>query len=227
MLQLNFLMLLQKKGKRNGGGRRKENTIKQYTDGSRNQTLRGNGSLPQQNKQIAMTNFLDIEGAFNSARTDSLVEALASREIRVTLYQQVKASLENRVVISITDEATLVAKPGRGCPQADQPNSKLLDELSSCRGPFLPRIRGRSGEPLVQLRKTSINAMKCQFYKKTNLRELQPVRLTGLQILMAKEAKYVGGYLGLKAHKPGRHINGHRRTQKNVWSKLGTQSQDH
>lgn len=70
-----------------------------------------------EDKEIATATFIDIEGAFNNATTNSLVEALSNKSTPTKLCQWVRASLETRVIISTLGEASIEAMAGGGCPQ--------------------------------------------------------------------------------------------------------------
>lgn len=158
-----------------------------------------------EDKEIAVVTFLDIEGAFNNATTNSLVEALERRGVPKQLSRWIRASLEKRTIMSSIGEATIVTRAGGGCPQGGVLSpllwailvDDLLQNLSSAdicclgyaddlaivvRGRFAGIISERTQLALnivnnwCKKEHLSINASKTQVVVFTNKRALQGLK---------------------------------------------------
>ena len=67
-------------------------------------------------REIAMGAFLDIEGAFNNTRYDTMCDALVRHGIECTILRWIKATLEGRVTFATLNEISLRLAIFRGCP---------------------------------------------------------------------------------------------------------------
>ena len=68
-------------------------------------------------KEIALSVFLDIEGAFNYTTFDSISEAARSFGIDDAVVRWIRAMLESRIISSSINSVTLSSTVVRGCPQ--------------------------------------------------------------------------------------------------------------
>jgi hypothetical protein len=68
-------------------------------------------------QEIALGAFLDIEGAFNNTRYDTMCDALVRHGSEYTIVRWIKATLEGRVAVATLNETSLRFVISRGCPQ--------------------------------------------------------------------------------------------------------------
>jgi hypothetical protein len=72
-------------------------------------------ALDQQ--EIALGAFLDIKGAFNNTRYDTMCDALVRHGSEYTIMRQISATLEGRVAVTTLNDISLRFAISRGCPQ--------------------------------------------------------------------------------------------------------------
>jgi len=68
------------------------------------------------NKEYALSAFLDIEGAFNNASTDSLLNVLRSKRVSNTIIRWINSMLSSRIARAISGEMNLEVHLLRGFP---------------------------------------------------------------------------------------------------------------
>ena len=68
-------------------------------------------------REIALGAFLDIEGAFNNTRCDTMCDALVRHGSEYTIVRWFKATPEGRVAVATLNEIALRFTIYRGCPQ--------------------------------------------------------------------------------------------------------------
>ena len=68
-------------------------------------------------KEFTMVAFLDIEGAFNNIKLDSITKALTNLEIDSSLVSFIKTLLERRIIFSELGSHKLTRYVSRGTPQ--------------------------------------------------------------------------------------------------------------
>jgi len=72
-------------------------------------------ALDQQ--EIALSAFLDIEGAFNNTCYGTICDALVRHGSEYTIVRWIKATLDGRVAVATLNEISLRFAISRGCPQ--------------------------------------------------------------------------------------------------------------
>jgi len=68
-------------------------------------------------REIALGPFLDIEGAFNNTRYDTMCDALVRHGSEYTILRWIKATLEGCVAVETLNKISLRFAISRGCPQ--------------------------------------------------------------------------------------------------------------
>jgi len=69
------------------------------------------------NKKYALSVFLDIEGAFNNASTDSFLKVLRSKRVSYTIIRWINSMLSSRIAGANSGEMNLEVHLLRGFPQ--------------------------------------------------------------------------------------------------------------
>lgn len=158
-----------------------------------------------EDKEIALATFMDIEGAFNNATTDSLVNAQARVGVPPFICRWIRECLSSRIITSTLGEGTIKAIAGGGCPQGGVLSpllwATLVDELLvqltqadfEClgyaddvviivKGRFASVVSDRMQQAInitekwCKKEKLSINAQKTQIIPFTNKKKLQGIK---------------------------------------------------
>ncbi|KAI5735212.1 hypothetical protein M8J77_015582 [Diaphorina citri] len=70
-----------------------------------------------ENKEIALSAFLDIEGAFDNTSYNSIIRAASSKGINSNLTRWIEAMLRGRIIKANLFNETVEVRATRGCPQ--------------------------------------------------------------------------------------------------------------
>jgi hypothetical protein len=70
-----------------------------------------------EHKEMALTAFLDIEGAFDNTGYDSIKQAALKREIQPEMIEWITQMLECRIVTANLNKVETAVRATRGCPQ--------------------------------------------------------------------------------------------------------------
>ena len=164
-----------------------------------------------EDKEIAMATFLDIEGAFNNAATESLIGAQIKRGVPPSFCRWMKSSLEKRIIISSLGGNTIKAMAGGGCPQGgvlspllwatlvDELLHKLAGKGFTCLGyadDLVIIIRGRFARVISEQTQTALNIVDnwCkQDRLSVNAQKTQVVAFTKRRALQGLKPPVLGG----------------------------------